>query len=44
MEFETVLASEVSRLTAVAGIASRAIVARRPWWMAAVEFFRTVVL
>ena len=44
VEFESVLANEVSRLRVVADVASRAIVARRPWWVVAVDFFRTVVL
>jgi len=44
MEFDSVLATEVNRLVVVAGVASREIAARRPWWVAAVAFFRTVVL
>jgi hypothetical protein len=44
MEFESVLAAEVRRLTVVAGAASREIVQRRSWWIAAISFFRTVVL
>ncbi len=43
MEFERALAMEVTRLAALAGVASREVVARRPWWVAAVAFFRTVV-
>jgi len=44
MELENAIASEVSRLLAAAELASRTITERRPWWVAAVTFFRTVVL
>jgi hypothetical protein len=44
MEIENALATEVERLVAVAGVASRTIAERRPWWVLAIAFFRTVVL
>jgi hypothetical protein len=44
MEIENALATEVERLVAVAAVASRAIAEPRPWWAAALAFFRTVVL
>jgi hypothetical protein len=44
MELENALETEVERLVAVAELASRTIAERRPWWMLAVAFFRTVVL
>jgi hypothetical protein len=44
MELENALETEVERLLAAAEAASRTIAARRPWWVAALAFFRTVVL
>jgi hypothetical protein len=44
MEFERALATEVKRLLATADVASRAIAERRPWWVALLACFRTVVL
>ena len=44
MELEHAIATEVERLTAVADAAAREIVANRPWWVAAVQFLRKVVL
>ena len=44
MELENALETEVERLLAVAEAASRTIAGRRPWWVAAVAFFRAVVL
>jgi hypothetical protein len=44
MELENALESEVERLLAAAEAASRTIVERRPWWVAALTFFRTAVL
>ncbi len=44
MELENAIAAEMTRLVAVADVASREIVANRPWWVAAVAFLRKVVL
>ncbi|HVE39463.1 MAG TPA: hypothetical protein VNM14_06205 [Planctomycetota bacterium] len=44
MELENALETEVERLLAAAEVASRTIAERRPWWVMALSFFRTVVL
>lgn len=44
MKLESVLAAEFGRMEVLAAEASRAIVARRPWWVAALSFVRMVLL
>ncbi len=44
MDLENAIAAEVSRLHEVAGLASREIVANRPWWAGALSFLRMVLL
>jgi len=44
MELEHAIAMEVSRLVVVADAAAIEIAAKRPWWVAAIAYFRTVVL
>ena len=44
MELERALDAELSRLAFVADAAAREIAANRPWWVAAIAYFRTVVL
>ena len=44
MDLEHAIAAEMTRLVAAADAASREIAANRPWWVAAVDFLRKVVL
>ena len=44
MELEHAIATEVKRLEVAAEAAAREIAANRPWWVAAVQFLRKVVL
>ena len=44
MELEHAIAMEVKRLEVAADAAAREIAANRPWWVAAVQFLRKVVL
>jgi hypothetical protein len=44
MELENAIAVEVRRLIIVADAAATEIAANRPWWVAAISYFRTVVL
>ena len=44
MELEHAIATEVKRLEVAAEFAAREIAANRPWWVAALQFLRKVVL